>query len=476
MGFFWECVDQIWLKLASVKLTLVVFVALLLLSIPGTIVLQQNISNIDPAIQYDYEFWRFAKWTQLFTAYHSFWYVGLIALLAINLIACSVERWPQMWKAANAKAVALSRSTFLARDPKFFHSWNTSLKASEVKKILEAQIKSPWVKFEELESSANSFQISWQSGRWSRVANYLVHSSLLVVFAGAIYSGLKGFEGGANIPEGSAVDTFLLFKEGNASGLPSIPGTAPNERLMPFRIEAEYFHVDFYKDFPGRPKDFRTKLNILDRQNGSVLASKVITVNDPLSYGDFTFYQASYGSMGDFNVELRFVEKSGSYSKQAFQKTGVGKVQKLDTFGVQYVVLRALNDVQGFGPGVQIQELKNDQPSGEEFWILKNYPNFDFENRKSPWAAVLESLDEKHFSGLQIAHDPGAPIYWLGCLGMLIGTFYALFVQHKRYHLRFENGEILLSGTIHRLPLTFEKDLIKLATRLRLASKGQVNG
>ncbi len=124
----------------------------------------------------------------------------------------------------------------------------------------------------------------------------------------------------------------------------------------------------------------------------------------------------------------------------------------------------------------QIQELKNDQPSGEEFWILKNYPNFDFENRKSPWAAVLESLDEKHFSGLQIAHDPGAPIYWLGCLGMLIGTFYALFVQHKRYHLRFENGEILLSGTIHRLPLTFEKDLIKLATRLRLASKGQVNG
>jgi cytochrome c biogenesis protein len=131
---------------------------------------------------------------------------------------------------------------------------------------------------------------------------------------------------------------------------------------------------------------------------------------------------------------------------------------------------------RGFGPGVQIQELKNGQPSGEEFWILKNYPNFDFENRKSPWAAVLESLDEKHFSGLQIAHDPGAPIYWLGCLGMLIGTFYALFVQHKRYHLRFDNGEILLSGTIHRLPLTFENDLKKLATRLRLATKGRANG
>jgi cytochrome c biogenesis protein len=308
------------------------------------------------------------------------------------------------------------------------------------------------------------------------LANYLVHTSLLLIFAGAIYSGIKGFEGGANIPEGGAVDTFLLFKEGGSSGLQSFPGTAPNERLMPFRVEAEYFHVDFYPDYPGRPRDFRSKLNILDRKNGALLASKVITVNDPFSYENFTFYQASYGSLGDFDLHLRFVEKSGSYSKQDFQKTSVGKPQKLESFGLEYVVLKAMNDVQSFGPGVQIQELRGGELHGEPFWVLKNYPTFDFENRNAAWGVTLEEFDEKHFTGLQIAYDPGAPIYWLGCLGMLLGTFYALFIQHKRYHLRVEDGEVLMLGSIHRLPLAFEGELAKLATRLIKATEGRKDG
>ena len=65
---FWAFVDRIWLALGSVKLTLVVFVALLLLSIPGTIVLQENVSGIDPGLQYDYDFWQVGQWLGLFRA------------------------------------------------------------------------------------------------------------------------------------------------------------------------------------------------------------------------------------------------------------------------------------------------------------------------------------------------------------------------------------------------------------------------
>ena len=113
---FWAWIDRTWVRLASVKLTLVVFLALLLLSIPGTVILQYNISNVDPGIQYNYGFWKFGQLFQLFTSYHSFWYVGLIALLAINLIACSEQRWPQMWKLATLKPVPLSREA-MERQP-----------------------------------------------------------------------------------------------------------------------------------------------------------------------------------------------------------------------------------------------------------------------------------------------------------------------------------------------------------------------
>ena len=78
MEMLWNRVDRIWDTLASVKLTLVILTALLLLSIPGTLVLQHNISSVDPGMEYSYSFWNFAQYLELFTAYRSFWYVGFI--------------------------------------------------------------------------------------------------------------------------------------------------------------------------------------------------------------------------------------------------------------------------------------------------------------------------------------------------------------------------------------------------------------
>jgi cytochrome c biogenesis protein len=172
--------------------------------------------------------------------------------------------------------------------------------------------------------------------------------------------------------------------------------------------------------------------------------------------------------MGNFDISMRVIDKHDPYSHQSYFKTNLGTPQNVPNMkNLRLVVLRAMNNVQGLGPGVQVQELKGDQPTGEAFWVLKNYPEFDFEKRESSWGLVLESLDEKHFSGLQIAHDPGAPIYWLGCLGMLLGTFYALFVQHRRYHLMFDKGKIYFTGSTNRLPLGFESDLKKMAQQLQ---------
>ena len=106
---FWRSVDRVWEAMASVKLTIVILVGLLLLGIPGTLVLQYNISNVDPGLQYSYDFWKFGQVMQLFTAYHSFWYVALMVVLSLNLVACSINRWPQMWKLANANVSSAAR-------------------------------------------------------------------------------------------------------------------------------------------------------------------------------------------------------------------------------------------------------------------------------------------------------------------------------------------------------------------------------
>lgn len=470
MEFVWTLVENLWKRMASVSLTLVVFVALALLSIPGTVVLQYNMSNVDPGLQYDYDFWRFGQWTQLFTAYHSIWYVALIVLLSVNLIACSEQRWPGMWKLATAKAKALSRQAFQNIPAAQRFEWNLShpkKREAAVEKVM-AYLKSQWKHPVIVEQSDGVTQIFWQTGRWSRIANYLVHTSLLVIFAGAIVSAMYGFEGAANIPEGAAIDTFLIFKEGKAAGLRKVDlaGALENERYLGFRVQAESFDVKFYDKFPTRPKEFVSKLNFIE--DGQVKMSAMARVNDPVTYKNFTFYQASYGPLGDFDVGMRVISKDSPQRAHVYVRTQLGKPEEVPQIGKTLVAIRAMQNVQGLGPGVLLQEMSGDQSIGEPFWILKDYPQFDQAQRKnSRYTVVLEQLDERFFTGLQVGYDPGAPIYWWGCLGMILGTFYALFVQHKKYYLRIENDEVMLGATVHRLPSGFEKQVARLAATLK---------
>jgi cytochrome c biogenesis protein len=470
-------VDKAWDALASVKLTIFILVALLLLAIPGTVVLQYNISNVDPGVQYSYDFWSLGDSIQLFTSYHSFWYTGLIALMSINLIACSVNRWPQMLRLAVAKPVLWARETFLLQPSDTLHDWKTPLSAEEAKTRLIESVRRPtwlrpfgWGKPVLLEDAPGRFQLFWQTGRWTRIANYLVHTSLLVIFTGAIVSALYGFEGAVNLPTGQAVDTFIVFKEGKFSGLQSVDGGLINERLLGFRLRAEDFRVKFYPDFPGRPSDFISRLSI-ERQ-GQKFMEKTIVVNDPMEFEGMAIYQSSYGPMNDYRLQLRVIDKARPIEGQSFVKTKLGEVQDLPSHKARFVAVQALMDVQGFGPGVQFQILEGETPRGKPFWVLKDHQNFDFRNRSEPWGIVIDELDELYFTGLQVGYDPGAPIYWLGCLGMLLGTFYALFITHKKYYAQYENGRLTFTATIHRLPFGFEKAVARHAARLKSATQG----
>ena len=465
-------VDRMWDAVASVKLTMVMLLSLLLLSIPGTVVMQYNISNVDPGIQYGYGFWNFGTQLQLFTAYHSFWYVGLMVILSLNLIACSVNRWPQMWKLAVAKPVKWSRATFGVQPETLRFHWDTKLTKDEVQSLVLKWAASPFGdRPKVLDSGENKVQVFWQKGRWSRIANYLVHTSLLVIFAGAIVTALYGFEGAANIPTGGAVDTLIVFKEGKESGLVKAPGGLINEKLLGFRIKVKDFRVNFYEDFPGRPESFVSRLQILE--DGVPMMEQSIRVNDPMEYKGVRMYQASYGPLGDSEIQMRIVDKKDAVRGQVYRKIRLGEVLPLERYNQSVVALQALKDVQGFGPGVQMQALDGDQPTGKPFWILKNHPDFDFSNRtEAPYGIVVDEVEELYFTGLQIGYDPGAPIYWWGCFGMLLGTFYALLVAHRKYYVHFEDGRIDFAGSIHRLPFGFEAALAKQAAELKELTKG----
>lgn len=463
---FWPSVEVVWKQLASVKLTLVVLGGMLLLSIPGTVVLQKNISNLDPGLEYSYDFWQFGQWIQLFTAYQSFWYVALIVLLATNLIVCSYERWPGMWKLATMKPKSWGVERFKKQPKDRLYSWKTELSSEDVEGKLAVLLKQKWLKPVKMQDAQGGVQYFWQSGKWSRIANYGVHTSLLLIFLGGIVSALYGFEGAVNIPEGEAVDSFVLFKEGPLANLEKAPSPIPNEKLLGFRIYNENFDVTFYEDFPGRPKGFVSNLNII--KDGDVKKKSEIRVNYPMEYDRFTIYQSSYGRTQNFRYQILVLDKKKYKEEQPIAlEAKLGEISELEKYKVKLVAQQAHSNFMDLGPAVQFQEFRGQKPTGEPFWVLKEHVMFDIENRKSPYGIVLHELEEIYFTGLQVGNDPGAKIYWIGCIGMVIGTLYALFITHRKYYLRINGQDIMFTGTVSRLPLGFDKHLQNFAKQLK---------
>mgnify|MGYP000722041617 CR=1 FL=1 len=64
-----------------------------------------------------------------------------------------------------------------------------------IKEKIGQYLSKMWIKPIVLEENENELQVFWQTGRWSRMANVLVHTSLLIIFAGGIISAMYGFEG-----------------------------------------------------------------------------------------------------------------------------------------------------------------------------------------------------------------------------------------------------------------------------------------
>ena len=94
--------DKVWSFFASVRLAIFILITLALTSIIGTIVEQQaepakNIALLakffgDSTAPTVYNI--FVKFGFM-DMYHSWWFVGLLVLFSINLIICTLERFPK---------------------------------------------------------------------------------------------------------------------------------------------------------------------------------------------------------------------------------------------------------------------------------------------------------------------------------------------------------------------------------------------
>src|SRR3974390_1854824 len=110
--------------------------------------------------------------------------------------------------------------------------------------------------------------------RFSVMAVYIIHASLLLIFLGGIIDGLFGFSGFMSIPQGQQSNVIEL-KNGKKKGLP-------------FFVKCVSAGQENYED--GTPKKWWSDLAVIS--DNQQVSSKQIVVNDPLVYRGLRFFQA----------------------------------------------------------------------------------------------------------------------------------------------------------------------------------------
>jgi len=441
---------------ASLKLTIFLLILLALVSIIGTVIPQNQMPE---------EYLKFYKESTYATLkavgfldmYHSWWFVFILALLAINLIVCSLKHFPRTWRFFSRPTTLLDKDLEKASGLVWRSAWSKMPlpEPSALFTRLEALWSGKWQVAERVGENGPELHYAAEKGCWSRLGYYFVHLSILIIFAGGIIGSLFGVKGFVNIPEGEKVSSFYTY----GAGQKSIP--------LGYSVECRDFEVEFYES--GRPKEYSSDLAIY--QGGKLIKEKRIEVNHPLSYQGFTLYQSSYGAYGgSVDLELNFTA-SGLVLPL---KLKVGQPLRLPEKWGWIEVLKYDENYMRMGPAVQVLRDPGNGVKPYQFQVFLNYPDFGKQNSKTGEFCVLKNIEQNYYTGLQVNKDPGVWIVWFGCLMMILGLYVAFFMSHRRLWLRLapetdnpDRLQLVLVGNANKNQPAFEAEFKELVEQIK---------
>ena len=436
---------DVWNILISLKLAIWTLMLLAAASVVGTVV-EQN----QPLEKYQqvYEGWAFNLMARLnvFDMYHSWWFLCLLCLFALNLTCCTIDRLPRTIRTVRNPKRTLDEATekSLPAAERWKARGAVREWADRYGAALSKEFAAPSVTEE-----GGTVHLYAEKGVSSRFGAYATHAGIVIIFIGAIIGNIFGFKSFMTIvdgEEGSHIDT-----RGGAQHMD-----------LPFAVRNNRFWMETYPN--GQPREYSSDLSIIE--NGREVARKTITVNDPLVHKGIWFYQSSYGQ-ASATARLTVVRPGGA--QLGSFSLAANEPARIEGYGVVRPVGYEEN-FQGKGPALRVIVQRTGQPA-EELWISRGRPETDA-RRGDPVVLSFGGLASKMYTGLQVAKDPGVNVVWLGCLLLTAGMMLSFFVSHRRVWIRLSEGkqgkvEVAAAGTANRNRPAFEKEFAAVVAGIR---------
>jgi cytochrome c biogenesis protein len=420
--------------------------------------------------------------------YHSWWFLLVLLLFTLNLLACTIVRLPKVWR--------MHRSVEEAEEPElhipqssFQRELLSPLSAAECVDAARLRLHTQVSKVEDALGKNGSRVLAAEKHTLSLWGAYIVHLGLFMLIGAGVLKIMFGYS------------KYMYVLEDNRAFIPreevhfglwidqfSVPGTTWNLPLPRFyervpthamtEIMLDKFDVQYY---PGTsmPSLFRSDVKIVEQ--GKILKAASIQVNDPLQVGDVLLYQSSWGYQGLNGAELD-VRLPGT--KDIFQVRAPYKKRfKLLDSGWELEMVDFYPEADMAKPGEIVQtgvqlnnpaiRLKFYQHGVQRayFWYVFAYPSIQMS--KVPGLEVHgKTVDPIPFTVLQANHDPGINLALGGALVLLLGVFASFYMFYKKFWVVVtplpEGGSrVRIVGISKRHKLSFKIVFEKLVAELQ---------
>nr|MBF0222061.1 cytochrome c biogenesis protein ResB [Desulfobulbaceae bacterium] len=431
----------VWNFFASVKLALFTLFILAAASIIGTLVPQNDtpakyIELYGPGLAKAFKMLAFDD------MYSSWWFTGMLILFSLNLVVCTIERLPHIWKIVvldNLATTTADRLQKMAERKNYSLQGAPELAITTVQEIME---KAGW-KTQSAEKDGGTLLFS-QKGAWTRLGVIIVHVSILVIFVGSLIGNFFGFKASVLLPEGSSTDKVYASTDAHEP----IP-------LDGFTVRCDQFDMTYYDT--GMVRDYISKLTVTNDDNSSF--TQTIEVNHPLQYKGLTFYQSSYQAIeGQFSARIT----NDSTNKDQLFTLVPRREQKWREEGVTFGITNIS------GPDMRRQYrykiwFSDGKAGPSEFWANEG----TVVTVKRPETNYSFSVKPRFATGLQVVKDPGVWTVYIGCTLMLIGLVVIFYLSHRRVWVFISKDDsdktnILVAGLSNKNKIGFENNMTAL--------------
>jgi cytochrome c biogenesis protein len=461
--------------LSSVRFGVSMLIVLVVFSMIGMLIVQQNVSSFDsyyagltPAERLVYGYLGF------FDIYHSWYFNLLLLILSLNIVLASIDHFPTAWKFISTPKTETTKA------------WLKHQKSSAViehsistEKVV-AEFKKQGLKTTVTEKNGR-VHVFGQSGVLNRVGAYIVHVFLLTLFLGHFTALQTGFDADVRF-EPNQTNTEIQLIQFNLDNLKN-PNLDIQERFavqLPFSITCTDIQQKLI-DPKGSIEinntlDWRTQIRIDDPSYGQTTAD--ISLNKPADYRGYRFFQASAiteGKAREMKLELSPADGSPPISVNLMRNGTAnlpdGTKIEYENFWSDFVVGQqqaASNEFKN--AAVKLKITKNGETKSAYAFANKLPDNAPIGAAVFGYKFKLAEFEKVPLAHvLSIKYDPfhASFIAWyIGGFGLMGALVFVFFVSHRRMWALVDETETIIGGNTNRNHQGFEDTFNKIKQNL----------